>query len=134
MKRKISQIRALRPTCGHASLRTMASVPSVINVAPPGGMDTLPAESRPSRRSSTHYFDTFHVVTRLETAGFEHGQAVAAMNAIRALLVNSTEIAKAEMLSKAELENVRRSDLGETKVMAVDQASKHTSFVLPCQN
>lgn len=65
----------------------------------------------PDRRgtSLTHYFDTFHIVTRLEEAGFEHGQAVATMNAIRALLVNATEIAKAEMLSRADLENVPNS-------------------------
>jgi hypothetical protein len=53
----------------------------------------------------THYFDTFHIVTRLEASGFQHGQAVATMNAIRALLLAETEMCKAEMLSRADLEN-----------------------------
>lgn len=78
-------------------------MPSVIHAAQLG-----PSGAASERLAAlTHYFDTFHIVTRLESAGFEHGQAVATMKAIRALLVNSTEIAKAEMLSKADLENVR---------------------------
>lgn len=72
------------------------------------GSGSLSQDPPPLKRVAylTHYFDTHHIVTRLETAGFEHGQAVATMNAIRALLVNATEITKAEMLSRADLENV----------------------------
>lgn len=83
--------------------RRITSLPSTIVLSAP---DSAGQPSPARTVSLTHYFDTFHVVTRLESAGFEHGQAVATMKAIRALLVNSTEIAKAEMLSKADLENV----------------------------
>ena len=91
--------------CHSRQSRAFASVPIVINAAAPGA-GAMSNEVSPRRRAFTHYFDTFQIVTRLETAGFGHGQAAATMNAIPALLVSSTEIAKAEMLSKADLENV----------------------------
>ncbi|BFZ55123.1 hypothetical protein PYCC9005_002162 [Savitreella phatthalungensis] len=76
---------------------------------PPGGGTTLAISSSPSAgdplRATLHYFDTFHIVTRLEASGFEHGAAVAMMNSMRALLVNGTEVCKAELLSRAQLEN-----------------------------
>lgn len=69
---------------------------SVPAVQPPGAA---------MKRATYHYFDTFSVVTRLESSGFAHGQAVSMMDSIRALLVNGTEVGKVELLSKAELEN-----------------------------
>lgn len=99
-----SVVRPLRSIC--QTRRLLSSVPTIIAAGSGSLSPTMPAARRVPHL--THYFDTHHIVTRLETAGFEHGQAVATMNAIRALLVNDTEIAKAEMLSRADLENVIR--------------------------
>lgn len=94
--------------------KAFSTIPMVIGAeAPKPGNTEVAIFGSSDRRGTamTHYFDTFHIVTRLESAGFEHGQAVATMNAIRALLVNATEVAKADMLSRADLENVCRTPI-----------------------
>ena len=120
--------------------RKISSTPSVIEVASPGGLNVPAVTPCDSPRSNLiHHFDTFSIVTRLEQARFEHGQAVATMNAIRALLVNSTETAKAEMLSRADLENVCNDHSSDTfpflnKLADFSPFSRPISFGLPCLN
>ena len=88
---------------------TPLAADGVIGLGPPVSTVQEASGKLKKPRASVHYFDTYSIVTRLEAAEFSHGQSVGIMNSIRALLVNGTEITKAEMLSKAEQENVRLS-------------------------
>lgn len=88
------------------STRSISIVPTIVHSSPLNSVPQVASQEH-AQGSLSHYFDTFHIVTRLEAAGFQHGQAVSTMKAIRALLINYTESAKAETLSKADLENVR---------------------------
>ncbi|OLL23610.1 hypothetical protein NEOLI_004435 [Neolecta irregularis DAH-3] len=63
----------------------------------------LPKE--PPKPAAMHLFDTYKLVTVLGEAEYSYGQSFAIMQALRALLVNSSEFAKAEFLLRGELEN-----------------------------
>ncbi|KAG5440525.1 hypothetical protein PCK2_000459 [Pneumocystis canis] len=55
---------------------------------------------------SVHQFDTYDLVSTLETTGFTHNQAVTVMRSIHALLINNLEAAKTKFISRSNLENV----------------------------
>ncbi|KAG5436961.1 hypothetical protein PCANB_001371 [Pneumocystis canis] len=54
---------------------------------------------------SMHQFDTYNLVSTLETTGFTHNQAVTIMRSIHALLINNLETAKTKFISRSNLEN-----------------------------
>lgn len=53
-----------------------------------------------------HQFDTYKLVMALQCAGFTQPQATGLMKCLRTLLVNGTEVAKSNFLSRSDLENV----------------------------
>jgi len=53
-----------------------------------------------------HQFDTYELVSALQTAGFSQPQAVALMKCLRTVLIYGTEFAKSHYLSRGDLENV----------------------------
>ncbi|EMR09411.1 hypothetical protein PNEG_02356 [Pneumocystis murina B123] len=57
-----------------------------------------------SSKFSIHQFDTYNLVSTLETTGFTHSQAVAIMKSIHAL-INNLEAAKTKFISRSNLEN-----------------------------
>lgn len=57
-------------------------------------------------RLRTHQFDTYRLVTALQSAGYSRPQAIALMKCLRTVLVNGTELAKSHYLSRGDLENV----------------------------
>jgi hypothetical protein len=60
-----------------------------------------------SDRLRTHQFDTYRLVSALQSAGYTQPQAIALMKCLRTVLVNGTEVAKSHYLSRGDLENVR---------------------------
>jgi len=54
----------------------------------------------------THHFDTYSLAKGLEGSGFTKGQAVAVMKGVRGLLSNNLEVAKENLVSKSNVENV----------------------------
>ncbi len=55
-----------------------------------------------------HHFDTFSLVKDLEGGGFSEDQSVTVMKAIRGLLALNLDVAKEGLVSKSDVENVRR--------------------------
>ena len=53
-----------------------------------------------------HQFDTYKLVMAFQCAGFTQPQATGLMKCLRTLLVNGTEVAKSNFLSRSDLENV----------------------------
>jgi len=60
-----------------------------------------------SDRLRTHQFDTYRLVSALQSAGYTQPQAIALMKCLRTVLVNGAELAKSHYLSRGDLENVR---------------------------
>jgi len=67
-----------------------------------------------SDRLRTHQFDTYRLVSALQSAGYTQPQAVALMKCLRTVLVNGTELAKSHYLSRGDLENVYPNMVGLT--------------------
>jgi len=57
----------------------------------------------------THHFDTYSLAKGLEGSGFTKGQAVAVMKGVRGLLSNNLEVARENLVSKSNVENVYHS-------------------------
>lgn len=53
-----------------------------------------------------HHFDTYTLVRDLEKGGFTQDQSVTAMKAVRGLLALNLTVAKEELVSKSDVENV----------------------------
>ena len=64
------------------------------------------ANGAPSDRLRTHQFDTYKLVSALQSAGYTRPQAIALMKCLRTVLVNGTDFAKSHYLSRGDLENV----------------------------
>lgn len=56
-----------------------------------------------------HHFDTFTLVSDLQKGGFTEAQSVTLMKAVRSLLATNLDIARESLVSKSDIENVRRS-------------------------
>lgn len=80
---------------------------------PPGPMEVLymreptvvPGKKHPPM-PYTHYFDTYQMVNRLTSAGFQKGAAVTTMKAVRALLGAKMQEAQERLVSKGDVDNV----------------------------
>ncbi|KTW26429.1 hypothetical protein T552_04189 [Pneumocystis carinii B80] len=64
----------------------------------------LSTKLKNNSKFSIHQFDTYNLVSTLETTGFTHSQAVAIMKSIHAL-INNLEAAKTKFISRSNLEN-----------------------------
>ncbi|QSL66519.1 hypothetical protein MERGE_000899 [Pneumocystis wakefieldiae] len=64
----------------------------------------LSTKFKNNSKFSIHQFDTYNLVSTLETTGFTHSQAVAIMKSIHAL-INNLEAAKKKFISRSNLEN-----------------------------
>lgn len=53
-----------------------------------------------------HHFDTYGLAKSLEGSGFKRGQSVTIMKGIRGLLMENLEVAKENLVSKSNVENV----------------------------
>ncbi|SPO02872.1 uncharacterized protein DNG_05550 [Cephalotrichum gorgonifer] len=53
----------------------------------------------------THYFDTYAIVNRLTDAGFQRGQAITTMKAVRALLGDKMGEAQGRLVSRSDVDN-----------------------------
>jgi hypothetical protein len=82
-----------------------------------------------SDRLRTHQFDTYRLVSALQSAGYTRPQAIALMKCLRTVLVNGTEFAKSHYLSRGDLENV-----GIARWNQAESFRRHTYFVLLCLN
>ncbi|KAG4304193.1 hypothetical protein PORY_002374 [Pneumocystis oryctolagi] len=71
----------------------------------PTSTKILSTKSKNNSKFSMHQFDTYNLVSTLETTGFTHNQAVAVMRSIHALLINNLETAKTKFISRSNLEN-----------------------------
>lgn len=94
-----------------------------------------------------HHFDTFSLVKDLEGGGFSEDQSVTIMKAIRGLLALNLDVAKEGLVSKSDVENVRRHPPLLTKINPLptqphthpyntnnDNNRKHTSSAPPVPN
>lgn len=54
-----------------------------------------------------HHFDTYTLVQQVHSGGFTVKQSIITMKAVRALLDMNLEVAKASLVSKSDVENVR---------------------------
>ena len=70
------------------------------------GNTTQATSGSQSDHIKAHQFDTYKLVSALESAGYTQKQAVALMKCLRTVLVNGTEVAKIHYLSRGDLENV----------------------------
>ena len=55
-----------------------------------------------------HHFDTYGLVKDLEVGGFTQDQSITLMKAVRGLLATNLDVAKEGLVSKSDIENVRK--------------------------
>jgi len=82
------------------------------HMAPNGSQNeqTSVSNGASSDRLRTHQFDTYRLVSALQSAGYSQPQAIALMKCLRTVLVNGTEFAKSHYLSRGDLENAPTPD------------------------
>ncbi|KAF2491334.1 hypothetical protein BU16DRAFT_420340, partial [Lophium mytilinum] len=72
----------------------------------------LPSPSEESKKAPhlqapryVHHFDTYGLVKDLEASGFNQGQSVSIMKAVRGILTDNMELARDGLVSKSNVEN-----------------------------
>lgn len=82
---------------------------TVLEMPPPKTPDQEDATKPPHLQTPryVHHFDTYTLVQQVEAGDFTTKQSITAMKAVRALLAHNLDIAKAGLVSKSDVENVR---------------------------
>lgn len=96
-------------------LEDVTGIPAGRTVGPEKGTVEKPAPPPPPPQVPTpnlapgewvHHFDTYGLAKSLESSGFQNGQSVTIMKGIRGLLTKNLEVAKENLVSKSDVENV----------------------------
>lgn len=87
----------------------LAPLETVLQMPPP---DTQAEENeaKPPHLQTppyVHHFDTYTLVQQVEAGGFTNEQSITSMKAVRGLLAINLDMAKAGLVSKSDVENVR---------------------------
>ncbi len=82
---------------------------TVLEMPPPESPEEENAAKPPHLQTPpyVHHFDTFTLVKQVEAGGFTEDQSITAMKAVRGLLALNLGVAKAGLVSKSDVENVR---------------------------
>jgi hypothetical protein len=87
---------------------SLAPLETVLQMPPPE-TQAQENESKPPHLQTppyVHHFDTYTLVQQVEAGGFKTDQSITAMKAVRGLLAENLDIAKAGLVSKSDVENV----------------------------
>lgn len=81
---------------------------TVLQMPPPETQDQENATKPPHLHMPpyVHHFDTYTLVQQVEAGEFTTAQSITSMKAVRALLANNLDVAKAGLVSKSDVENV----------------------------
>lgn len=87
---------------------TSAPLETILHMPPPETQAEEEAAKPPHLQTPpyVHHFDTFTLVQQVEAGGFTPEQSITAMKAVRALLADNLELARASLVSKSDVENV----------------------------
>ena len=80
---------------------------TVLHMPPPETAEERNAAKPPHLQTPpyVHHFDTYTLVQQVETGGFTNEQSITTMKAVRGLLALNLDVAKAELVSKSDVEN-----------------------------
>lgn len=87
----------------------LAPLETVLQMPPPATQDQENAAKPPHLQTPpyVHHFDTYTLVQQVEAGDFTTEQSITAMKAVRGLLAHNLDVAKAGLVSKSDVENVR---------------------------
>lgn len=87
---------------------TATPLDNVLHMPPPESQEEEDAAKPPHLQTPpyVHHFDTYTLVQQVEAGGFTPEQSITAMKAVRALLADNLELARASLVSKSDVENV----------------------------
>jgi len=90
---------------------TAAPLENVLHMPPPETQEEEDAAKPPHLQAPpyVHHFDTYTLVQQVEAGGFTPDQSITTMKAVRALLADNLELARASLVSKSDVENVSYS-------------------------
>lgn len=82
---------------------------TILQMPPPETPEERNAAKPPHLQTPpyVHHFDTYTLVQQVEAGGFTEEQSITAMKAVRGLLALNLDVAKAGLVSKSDVENVR---------------------------
>ncbi|RDW70337.1 hypothetical protein BP5796_08734 [Coleophoma crateriformis] len=86
---------------------TLAPLETILHMPAPQSLDRENEAKPPHLRTPpyVHHFDTYTLVSQVESGGFTKDQSVTAMKAVRGLLAENLDIAQAGLVSKSDVEN-----------------------------
>lgn len=86
---------------------TSAPLENILHMPPPETQAEEDAAKPPHLQTPpyVHHFDTYTLVQQVEAGGFTPEQSVTTMKAVRALLADNLELARASLVSKSDVEN-----------------------------
>jgi len=92
---------------------TLVQLENVLHMPPPETQEEEDAAKPPHLQTPpyVHHFDTYTLVQQVEAGGFTPEQSITAMKAVRALLADNLDLARASLVSKSDVENVSNSFL-----------------------
>jgi hypothetical protein len=87
----------------------LAPLETILQMPPPETAEERNAAKPPHLQTPpyVHHFDTYTLVQQVEAGGFTEEQSITAMKAVRGLLALNLDVAKAGLVSKSDVENVR---------------------------
>jgi hypothetical protein len=87
----------------------LAPLETILQMPPPETAEERNAAKPPHLQTPpyVHHFDTYTLVQQVEAGGFTGEQSITAMKAVRGLLALNLDVAKAGLVSKSDVENVR---------------------------
>lgn len=82
---------------------------TILQMPPPETAEERNAAKPPHLQTPpyVHHFDTYTLVQQVEAGGFTEAQSITAMKAVRGLLALNLDVARAGLVSKSDVENVR---------------------------
>jgi hypothetical protein len=120
-----------RQTAAADTSDVKAPLETVLQMPPPETAEERNAKKPPHLQTPpyVHHFDTYTLVQQVEAGGFTEEQAITAMKAVRGLLALNLDVAKAGLVSKSDVENVRSANAIKRGFLANEMASyrKHIS-------
>lgn len=82
-------------------------IETVLHMPPPESQEEQEASKPPHLQTPpyVHHFDTYTLVSQVEAGGFTTKQSITAMKAVRMLLAQNLDVARAGLVSKSDVEN-----------------------------
>jgi hypothetical protein len=86
----------------------LAPLETILQMPPPESAEEENASKPPHLQTPpyVHHFDTYTLVQQVEAGGFTGDQSITSMKAVRGLLAQNLDVAKAGLVSKSDVENV----------------------------